>query len=152
MNPHRFFFENFSGKEKNSGKNFTEHFRKKNSTARHKNPSPLIPPHAVNPLQKPPLRNHFFRIRTIPNPAPKRAPIPNFPGTKPYTSPDWDPPTPCLVRNSWKFFTNRGSGCLSNVGARGKCIVIRRKICHRRRKFDREKWVSPRLACPRHIL
>lgn len=65
---------------------------------------PIKPPR--NPLPDPP----FYGIHTIPNPGPLQAPIHNFLKTEPCTSPDLDPPTPCLVQKSWKIFTNRGSG------------------------------------------
>ena len=55
----------------------------------------------------------FFRVQTISNPGSIRAPIPLFSGTEPYTAPDLDPPTPCLVRNSWKFLQDRRSGCVA---------------------------------------
>jgi hypothetical protein len=80
----------------------------------------------VKPSHNPPPGTPFFPIRTIPNPGIIQAPIPHFSGTEPYTRSDSDPPTPCLVRKSWKFFANRGSGSSFHVGYDGNTTEITR--------------------------
>jgi len=62
------------------------------------------------PTDIPSRRNPFFRDWTESNPGPIRAPMYQFSGTEPAVRPDWDPPTPCLGQNSWRFLHNRGSG------------------------------------------
>jgi hypothetical protein len=129
--------------KKYSGKFPKKKFKKiKNFSA---DPGTGIPaPHDVNPLKNTPSVNTVFPFRTTPNPGHVRALIPHFSGTELYTGPDWDPPTPCLVRKSWKFFTNTGSGrshkilsftdvksTLSDVNPKAKTgvLFILRHIC-----------------------
>jgi hypothetical protein len=80
--------------------------------------------HARVPLFKP-----LFRDHTISNPRPIRAPIPQSPGTGSCTSPDADPPTPCLIQKSWMFFINTGSGSIYSIV---KTCFLRRRDTHSR--------------------
>jgi hypothetical protein len=40
---------------------------------------------------------------------------------EPHTGPDPDPPTPCLIENSWRISRNRGSGCAAPTGDFPEC-------------------------------
>jgi hypothetical protein len=117
---------------KNFPKTFLGNFKKKKFRKRfpemfparpHHNPGTGTPAsHAANPSGKPLSGTPFVPVQTIPNPGPVRAPIPRFSGTEPDNRPDWDPPTPCLVRKSWKIFTNRGSGGSFHVDNRRRSV------------------------------
>ncbi len=63
-------------------------------------------------MKLPPKTTIFLEL-TISNPGIIRAPFPKNSKTEPKLSPDWD--TPCLMRSSWRFYTNRGSGRLSRI-------------------------------------
>jgi len=66
---------------------------------------------AVNPL----FRTPFFAPGTKLDPGPIRAPIPHFSGSGLVYGPDWDPPTPCLMRSTWRFSANGGSDGLTTT-------------------------------------
>jgi hypothetical protein len=52
-----------------------------------------------------------------PNPAPPQPPISQNSQTKPGLSPDWDPPNPCPIENSWKNCMKRVSGSVFTTEA-----------------------------------
>jgi hypothetical protein len=58
--------------------------------------------------------------------------------TKPQLRPDWDPPTPYLIKNSWKNCMKRGSGRVVTTEAPGNAHFLPTEKGTLRREGDPE--------------